>query len=124
MNDKPQLVFVYGTLKKGFYFHDAYLANKADFKGPANTSNAFTLYVDALPHLVREKSHRGVKGELYEVGPELLKELDSLEGHPNFYQRESIEVIDSDGQKRQAWAYLRPKFFQGKQYAQKEEEFT
>jgi gamma-glutamylaminecyclotransferase len=118
-------VFVYGTLKKGHYFHESYLGeNKAEFRGPARTSSDYSLYIDALPHMVHEKSDNGVKGELYEVKPEVLKSLDDLEGHPIFYRRESIEVIDEAGKNHRAWAYLRPKYFQGKEYAHKEEEFT
>lgn len=121
----PQLVFVYGTLKKGFYFHESYLGEtKGKFRGQARTNRNYSLYVDALPHLVFEGSDNGVKGELYEVDSEILKSLDDLEGHPRFYRRESIEIIDDDGKTQRAWAYLRPKHFQGKQYAHKEEEYT
>lgn len=121
-----QLVFVYGTLKKGFYFHEAYLGeNKGIFRGQGHTSRDYSLYVDALPHLVNEESDAGVKGELYEVSPEILARLDELEGHPIFYRRESIEIIvDGEENSTRAWAYLRPNHFQGKQYAHKENEYT
>lgn len=122
---KKQRVFVYGTLKSGMYFHDAYLGgDKSNFVGPAVTTKDYTLYVRGLPFMVRETSDTGVKGELYEVDESVLASLDELEGHPIFYKRDIIEVNDKDGKKVLAWGYLYPKFFKGKEYAHTEEEFT
>ncbi len=119
-----QRIFVYGTLKKGHYFHEEYLGGeKSKFIGPALTSDDFTLYIDGLPHLVKERGENQVKGEVYEVTEEVLKSLDRLEGHPVVYYRELIDIF-IDGKKYLAWAYLRPKFFKGKQYAYKDIEFT
>lgn len=121
---KVNRVFVYGTLKSGFYFHDKYLGNgKSDFGGPALTTKDYSLYVDGMPHMVREASETGVKGELYDVDGDVLKSLDSLEGHPVVYFRDIIEVIDEKGEKVLAWAYLRPVHFKGRTGAWKEEEF-
>lgn len=113
------LVFIYGTLKKGHYFHEEYLGNgKATFVGPAITTDEYTLYVDGLPHLVYEKSDKGVSGELYEVSEEVLKELDKLEGHPLIYHRTTIKCI-KDNEVKGAWAYLRQNNFKGKSGAHK-----
>lgn len=120
---KPHKVFVYGTLKNGFYFHKEYLSgDKSNFLGPALASLDYSLYIDGMPHLVKEKAEKPVKGELYEVDSEVLKRLDSLE-EPAYY-RELIEVTNSTGETLQVWAYLRPRFFRGHQFAWKEEEFT
>lgn len=123
MKQKNHRVFVYGTLKKGFYFHDKYLGNgKSVDLGPARASKEYSLYIDGMPHLVREKTDMPVKGELYEVNGTVLLSLDNL--WSPVYKRDIIEVIDKDGKKCLAWAYLRPRHFKGYQYAWKEVEFV
>jgi gamma-glutamylcyclotransferase (GGCT)/AIG2-like uncharacterized protein YtfP len=122
---KINRVFVYGTLKRGFYFHEQYLGgDKANSCGPARTTKDYSLYTDGMPHMIKETSETGVKGELYEVDNKILKTLDDLEGHPIVYYRDIIEVIDEKGNQTLAWAYLRPIHFKGKISAFKEEEFT
>ncbi len=122
---KIHRVFVYGTLKQGQYFHDEYLAEgKSNFLGSAHTTDDYSLYISSLPNMVRERSDTGVKGELYEVDENVLKTLDKLEGHPMMYKREIIDVVDKDGNKKLAWAYLRPLHFAGKKYAHKEIEYV
>lgn len=116
---------MYGTLKKGQYFHDSYLGDgKSDYVGPAVTTKDYQLYVDAQPHMVREHSETGVKGELYEVDEKVLKSLDELEAHPVVYYRDIIEVIDETGNKTMAWAYLRPTHFKGKNRKYQEQEYV
>lgn len=125
MSKRIHRVFVYGTLKRGQYFHDRYLGgDKSTYVGPALASLDFSMYVDGLPHLVREPTDKHVKGELYEVDEEVLMSLDDLEGHPIVYRREIIETYDAEKEKRLAWAYLRGISFKGKGSAYKEEEFT
>jgi len=47
-----------------------------------------------------------IHGELYEVKPgEDLARMDRLEGHPNWYRREELD-IEIDGQIRNAEAYF------------------
>lgn len=123
--NKVHRLYVYGTLKKGQYFHEKYLGGeKAKFLGPARAGLDYSLYIDGLPHLVIEKTDKPVKGELYEVDDKVLKTLDDLEGHPNVYFREIIEVFDEMGNRVLAWAYLRPLHFKGKNQAYTDDEFT
>lgn len=44
---------------------------------------------------------KAVLGELYEVPGDVLHQLDKLEGHPTFYQREQLDVSGT-----RAWVYL------------------
>jgi len=119
-----QRIFVYGTLKKNKYFHDKYLGDgKSVYHGTAQTTNDYSMFVDGLPHMVRESSETGVKGELYDVDSKVLKTLDDLEGHPVVYFRDIIEVINEKGEKVLAWAYLRPVHFKGRKYCEREVEF-
>jgi len=120
---RNQRVFVYGTLKKGQYFHPKYLEDKSNYLGKATAGLDYTMYVDGLPHLVKEPTDEGVKGELYEVDESVLKSLDELEGHPSVYFREIIDVYDESGGRVLAWAYLRHKNFKGKSNAWRETEF-
>ena len=118
------LLFVYGTLKNGFTFHDEYLGNgKAVFMGTAFAGPDYSLYVGAQPHLIRETSERPVKGELYEVEKSVLEAIDYLEGHPVIYKREAIEVFTETGEKLKSWAYLRHKNFRDKGQCSKETEY-
>lgn len=104
MSRNTTKVFVYGTLKRDKYFHDKYLGTGVDSLGPGYADVAYSLYVDVFPMLVREPSDRSVKGELYRVDAGLLAKLDGLEGE----NRELIDVLDEDGNKHSAWAYLHP----------------
>jgi gamma-glutamylcyclotransferase (GGCT)/AIG2-like uncharacterized protein YtfP len=123
MNPRNQRVFVYGTLKRGKYFHPAYLHDKSDFIGTGVASSDYAMYIDGLPHMVRETNHDfPVKGELFLVDQVTLDELDALEGHPLVYKRELIDVYDESGERVLAWAYLRQMSFKGKN-AWKESEF-
>eukprot|EP01064_Diplonema_japonicum_P038607 TRINITY_DN940_c0_g1_i3.p1 TRINITY_DN940_c0_g1~~TRINITY_DN940_c0_g1_i3.p1 ORF type:complete len:163 (+),score=28.15 TRINITY_DN940_c0_g1_i3:43-531(+) len=95
--DRP-LVFVYGTLKKGFYNHENVMKKRAEcyeYIGDATTSEKYPLLLDvyAVPYLVR-KSGMGhcISGELYQVTDEGLQALDELEGVPGRYCRELISV--------------------------------
>lgn len=118
-------IFIYGTLKQGHYFHNQFLGeDKSVFYGPATTTNEFVLYIDGLPHMVREKSETGVKGELYEIDDDVLRSIDELEGHPTVYHRELVEVFSKSGERVLAWAYLRNSNFKGKINSFKESEFV
>ncbi|XP_078482267.1 putative gamma-glutamylcyclotransferase CG2811 [Ciona intestinalis] len=85
------LVYVYGTLKKGFPNH--YLISDAEngvanFLYEANTVEKFALVVGSpfhVPFLLQNTNHgKGnvITGELYEVDDKMLKTLDKFENHP------------------------------------------
>lgn len=118
-------IFIYGTLKRGFYFYDRYLGDdKSTFLGKAFASPDYSLYVDGQPHMIKEPTDSPVKGELFQVDEKVLHTLDDLEGHPVIYKREIIEVYDEGGDRVLAWAYLRSPNFKGKTSAWKECEFV
>ena len=85
-------VFVYGTLKKGYGNHR--LLESSINLGPYTTKKKYTLlHLGGFPGLIKEPlSH--IRGELYEVDDVVLKRLDWLEGHPDFYCREEIETFE------------------------------
>lgn len=120
--EKIHRVFAYGTLKTGQYFNKEYLSD-AEYKGMAIASTDYSLYVGAQPHLIREQSDTGVKGELYDVDENNLQRLDELAAHPVVYRREIIEVVDENGERVLAWSYLRHPRFRDKEQCFKEFEF-
>jgi gamma-glutamylcyclotransferase (GGCT)/AIG2-like uncharacterized protein YtfP len=71
-----QRVFVYGALRKGALH--AWRMEKACFVGEATVAGTL-MKVDWYPGLVLNGAG-DVKGEVYEVGPALLEELDIFEG--------------------------------------------
>src|SRR5262245_22778676 len=96
------MIFVYGSLKRGFENHA--LLSAARFEGPHATARGFELFrVGRYPALVRA-SQGLVRGELYRVDGELLERLDVFEGCPELYEREVIELEDGST----ADAYLMP----------------
>lgn len=114
-------VFVYGTLRPGYGNNHRLLRNAVHI-GPACTSPAddFTMYLSHLgggiPFVVRENYDSlnlpVISGDLYQVNNEELARLDSLEGHPNWYCREEINIRVKTGGKSitaTAWIYLMPK---------------
>ena len=98
-------VFVYGSLRKGFGNHR--LLENSKFLGYGKTKEKYSLYADGIPYVVKEPLTQ-IKGEIYQVDDETLHRLDQLEGHPEFYKRELIDVITEDGKTIKAWIYFYP----------------
>jgi gamma-glutamylaminecyclotransferase len=87
-------VFVYGSLRQGFGNHKYYLQGRADFQGEGLTAPEYTLLnLGAFPGVVKA-GNTAITGEVYGVSEGLLRELDRLEGHPNFYRRTPITLQD------------------------------
>ena len=106
-------VFVYGTLKRGFPYHETGLKGLR-FVGRCRTREAYPLVVGGRwfsPILVAEPGvGRRVIGEVYQADDAKLAELDALEGiHlPNGYQRAAIAVEPvGGGTAFEAWSYFK-----------------
>ena len=91
-NARRTTIGVYGTLKYGHGNHG--LIKDSDFLGYGYTANKMRLCIEGLPFLIRGKhgSGRNVEIECYSVDDKTLAEVDSLEGHPEFYRRDVIGV--------------------------------
>ena len=104
---KAHLVFVYGTLKKGYYNH--YFLKDSKFIDEAITKEKYALYFLKYPYVIKNAKISQIYGEVYEVDDTTLIDLDFLEGHPNFYRRELIPVILLNKNKTvDAWIYFYP----------------
>lgn len=108
--DQSSLIFVYGTLKKGFSNHH-YLQNKATYLHPF-VLEGYQMFLDRSEDLecqkLREKAQTpfdpwpylkagegSVEGELYQLhDQQLLRSLDKLEGvDEGLYQRLIVSTI-------------------------------
>ena len=114
---KMNLLFVYGTLKKGFGNHRVLY----DGSAPPTllSSNAYTYDTkwDIIPNGPRGggfpyliPGDYSVMGELYLVNDKVFRQCDGLEGYPNFYDRHLIPVSLRENPRVQdiqmAWAYV------------------
>jgi len=86
------MVFVYGTLKKGFGNH--HLLSKSLYHGDYSTAPSHKMVsLGGFPGVVFGKGTAAIKGEVYEVADDVLDRLDRLEGYPSFYDRKSIYTL-------------------------------
>ena len=100
-------VFVYGTLKKGFQYH--HLIENSTFNGTAKTKEKYAMYQNDYPCVVKNEAVSFIYGEVYSVEDSTLEKLDLLEGHPDSYCREQVQVmLDLDSLIMSAWLYFNP----------------
>ena len=86
------LVFVYGTLLRGEPNHG--LLRRARLWGIGITHPVHRLVdLGGYPALVRG-GDTSVRGEVFQVDDETLRRMDQLEGHPEYYVRAPIELLD------------------------------
>jgi gamma-glutamylcyclotransferase (GGCT)/AIG2-like uncharacterized protein YtfP len=93
-----QLVFVYGTLKRGEKNHD--WLEGASWQGEAELSGV--LLHDLGPFPMAVIGEGTAIGEVYAVEEHGLARLDELEGYPRLYDRQMLSLNDG----RRAWVYL------------------
>jgi gamma-glutamylcyclotransferase (GGCT)/AIG2-like uncharacterized protein YtfP len=102
-----ELLFVYGSLKKGFDNHNL-LSKYAKRLGKARTVKKFGMFEDSFgnyPYLV-PSPYCKIQGELYEIQrKELMDKLDAFEGSPEYYERKKIEIKSHHGVQR-AFVYI------------------
>ncbi|MDJ0806895.1 MAG: gamma-glutamylcyclotransferase family protein [Gammaproteobacteria bacterium] len=93
------LVFVYGTLRRGEVNHQ--LLQGAEFCGEHSTPAAYRmLHLGAYPGVV-EGGSTPIHGEIYRINRKQLVQLDRLEAYPALYNR---KLIPTDWGR--AWIYL------------------
>lgn len=111
----PDLLFVYGTLMRGFDHPMArLLAGHADFLGEATCRGRLFLIKHYPGLLLSDAGSDLVHGELFRmhVPDELLGELDMYEAcgegfpEPTEYLRALVAVRRADGVAERAWTYL------------------
>ena len=87
--DERHILFVYGSLMKDRYNHDAYMG-RAVYLGRASI-RGFALYdLGYYPGILHDSGDRWVYGELYEVSDKDFERICRLEGNGVLYQCESV----------------------------------
>jgi len=100
-------LFVYGTLKRGFCNH--YFLSGSKFVGKGVTKEKYALYLKGeIPYVIKKPPVSKIKGEVYLVDSETLKNIDELEGHPFCYFRELTDIQLKTGEEIKAWMYFFP----------------
>ena len=105
MTTNTTLVFVYGTLLSGFSNNRLLARGGAQCLGPASTRDAYTMLdLGAFPAVLatgRARYMAPVVGEVYECTPDVLADLDALEGYhgdaSGLYDRKPVQVQLDDG---------------------------
>jgi gamma-glutamylaminecyclotransferase len=105
-NASTFLLFVYGTLKRGGCRHGPLASQR--YRGETRTRSKYALYdLGDYPGLTADSEFgQAVHGEVYEVEATLSAWLDTVEGAPNWFKRDTIDV---EGFSEPVWAY----FYQG-----------
>jgi gamma-glutamylaminecyclotransferase len=107
IGEKKELVFAYGSLRKGFHNNHILktamlVSENARTKEACFQMRSLTVY----PAVVEGGIHR-IQGDVYEVGPKVLKALDKFEGNGLNYQRKLVDVIStSDERFWTCWMYI------------------
>ena len=108
-------VMVYGSLLSSLHNHHLLASHKSDFIGNVKTVQVYYMcstnggnfpYLTKIP-VIQDQLPSCIVGELYMVTSDCLTSLDRLEGHPNWYRREEINVTVTDtDEQRVAWIYF------------------
>lgn len=108
------LVFVYGTLKKGE--GNSYILKEAEFLGEATLLDQMQMKELGFPAVFDGNKSGYVKGHLFKVDSEdTWKKLDRLENNGVMYERQLRHVqLDEEGSDAgtKAWVYLATPDFQ------------
>lgn len=104
MSAGKHIIFVYGTLKQGWGNHRC--IEGQEYLGHAETQypNWQMYSLGGFPGVT--EGNKTITGELYAIDDEAFARCDRLEGHPNFYKRRMIGILDGDGQEVNAWMYI------------------
>lgn len=108
MHLPPQLVFVYGTLRRGGSNH--FRMAGADFI-TTGTITGRMYRIDWYPGLVLDEAGDEIRGEVYSVTPEQLSALDVFEGlsageiQGSEYRRSETTVVCKDSRTLTAWVW-------------------
>lgn len=93
------LVFVYGSLRKGFSNH--HFLNNSEYIGDFTSEEQFYLITYkslSFPYLLEDleidRPKSNIKGEIYRVNDDVLSKLDNLESNSVIYQRKKYKFLN------------------------------
>lgn len=108
MKSASQLIFVYGSLKRGYRLHQ--LLAGQEFLGAARTACQYRIYdLGEYPGLTEVDGGVSVAGEVYRVSTECLQLLDDVEEvGAGMYARRPVNLTEEfAGQSVDAWFWQR-----------------
>jgi gamma-glutamylaminecyclotransferase len=86
------LLFVYGTLMKNLSNH-SYLKYSL-YLGECYSLEKYVILIDgSIPYLSTSKNIYNIKGELYDISNDTLKQIDELEDEGNWYKRKELKIV-------------------------------
>ena len=91
---KKKYLFSYGSMKKGFRYHDRLRLDK--LIGSAITKDKYLMHPAEsfnYPYLLEDIKEWQIHGELYELTKSNIKDIDTFEGSPHYYYRKEVEII-------------------------------
>lgn len=90
-------VFVYGTLKTGEANHRVMTSADGEFLTTAKLPGYYMVNTPWYPFAAKSDNDDDyIEGELYKVPAEKLHILDTLEGYPQLYDRDTVSIKDLD----------------------------
>ena len=98
----PQ-VFVYGSLLPGL--HNNGVLERAKLLGHHQTRPSYDMFSLGYYPAVCGGGATAISGALYQVSRDTLAKLDRLEGHPQWYQRELVD-LSPKGALEPLWAWM------------------
>lgn len=114
-NTMEHYVFVYGTLRKGYWNHhflkdcqrvgDTWETTRPYCMGKHGTVG-FPMARKPSKNIAKIFEAHEVIGEVYVCNDETMAELDFLEGNGKFYKREKVIVKNAEGEALEAWMYF------------------
>ena len=97
-------VFVYGSLKRGYWNSTILMDSEFLFKATTVDSVYDMFDLGSFPAVVKDGDSK-IEGEVYKIKGRTIQMLDALEGNGSFYNREEILVTDGD-KEESAWIYI------------------
>lgn len=110
-NLKLRKIFVYGTLQRGLSNSSYIESNEIEWMESAIAEGEIYMVKNARypAATFQDNCNSTITGELYSIKPEcieyVIQKCDHLEGHPSYYKRKEIEVVDSYGETHAAYSY-------------------
>lgn len=96
-NDHSVYVFVYGTLKRGEANHGVMKSANGEFVAESKLNGYYMVNTPWYPFAAKSDDKGDyIEGELYKVPAEKLHILDTLEGYPQLYDRDTISAEGLD----------------------------
>ncbi len=103
--EQKHLVFVYGTLRNGH--SNNHLLKEAYCYGTGCTEASYSMYlISGYPYVTSSGTRYQIVGELFAIDDDTLKTLDSMEGHPRYYERRETAIVLGE-EHYVAWMYFR-----------------